>query len=93
MIKYINPNLLVVATVSPPSSARNLDSDNLTNQSVTEVTLTLSLLDTVTGKVVRRITHDGGVGPVHLAVIENFVIATYWNSEVNQEIIWVYCES
>eukprot|EP00808_Paulinella_micropora_P010476 g38498.t1 len=74
--KYMNPNLLVLATTrradpSPaliPSLKKELDP-----------AVTIYLIDVVTGHMLDRIYHKQCTGPVHMVIAENRVIYHYWN--------------
>ncbi|GIL85172.1 hypothetical protein Vretifemale_13572 [Volvox reticuliferus] len=69
--KYLNPNLLFVATGI--ANGMPLDSvaagvDNLSNE------VTVHLLDTVTGRILHRQSHPGARGPVTAVLTENAVL-------------------
>jgi hypothetical protein len=49
----------------------------------TECKLHITLLDTVSAKVVYRLQHEHATGPVHSALIENYLVYSYWNAKVN----------
>lgn len=59
MYKYISKNLLFVATVAPKASGHigSADPD--------EAWLVVYLIDTITGRILHRMTHHGAQGPVH----------------------------
>lgn len=59
MYKYISKNLLFVATVAPKAAG---DIGSVTPD---ESWLVVYLIDTVTGRVLHRMTHYGAQGPVH----------------------------
>lgn len=59
MYKYISKNLLFVATVSPKAS------DEFGMALPEESSLVVYLVDTVTGRILHRMTHHGSQGPVH----------------------------
>eukprot|EP00879_Flechtneria_rotunda_P012472 GHRR01013024.1.p1 GENE.GHRR01013024.1~~GHRR01013024.1.p1 ORF type:complete len:683 (+),score=278.61 GHRR01013024.1:59-2050(+) len=67
--KYVNPNLLFVATGSSPADAANVASDDRT--------ITVALLNTVTGGVLHQQVHRGAVGPVHAVASEHWVVYTF----------------
>lgn len=69
MYKYISKNLLFVATVAPKASGPIGSADP------EESWLIAYLIDTVTGRILHRMTHHGAQGPVHavsLLAIFNF---------------------
>lgn len=80
--KYLNPNLLVVATVraQPPPGAQIIPSV----KRPTDPCVTVYFIDGVTGVIMDRIVHRFGAGPVHLTQSENVVVYHYWNSQASQ---------
>lgn len=73
MYKYISKNLLFVATVAPKASGHigSADPD--------EAWLVVYLIDTITGRILHRMTHHGAQGPVHAVLSENWVVYHYFN--------------
>ncbi|XP_030753739.1 ER membrane protein complex subunit 1 [Sitophilus oryzae] len=63
--KYVNPNLLAVATISPDPMHHNV--------------LSIYLIDGVTGLVVYGTSHKRAKGPVHLVHSENWLVYSYFN--------------
>lgn len=63
MYKYLNPNLLAVATLSAPVKKASR--------------LSVQIVDTVRGAVLQHVTHDGVTGPVHLATAENWLLYSF----------------
>lgn len=59
MYKYISKNLIFVATVSPKASG------DIGSSTPEESGLVVYLIDTVTGRILHRMTHPGSQGPVH----------------------------
>lgn len=59
MYKYVSKNLLFVATVPPKASGE------IGTATPEESWLVVYLIDTVTGRVLHRMTHHGSQGPVH----------------------------
>lgn len=59
MYKYISKNLLFVATVAPKAAG---DIGSVTPD---ESWLVVYLVDTITGRILQRMTHYGSQGPVH----------------------------
>ena len=45
-------------------------------------TLFWTLVDTVTGKVIIRLHQESAALPVHAILLENHIVATYWNTKV-----------
>lgn len=41
-----------------------------------------TLVDTVTGKVILRLHQESAALPVHAILLENHIVATYWNTKV-----------
>jgi len=41
--------------------------------------LVVYLIDTVTGRILHRVTHHGSQGPVHAVFSENWVVYHYFN--------------
>lgn len=70
--RYINPNLLAIATAS-----RGYDESSSYIQNPPAVRL--YLLDGITGSVLRTIVQKDGEGPVRLHIVENIVLAAYFN--------------
>lgn len=59
MYKYVSKNVLFVATVSPKASG------DIGSSTPEESLLVVYLVDTITGRVLHRITHHGSQGPIH----------------------------
>ena len=75
MYKYISRNLLFVATVAPKASGE------IGSVTPEESWLVVYLIDTVTGRILHRVTHHGSQGPVravsshlfsHIGVISSY---------------------
>ena len=90
MLKYLNPHFVVVATVSSetggepyysPEAGNKLDSF-VNDVAAVSSTLTLYLIDTVSGKTILKTVHENGAAPVYAVIIENNIVATYWNCKV-----------
>ncbi|XP_078174655.1 uncharacterized protein LOC144568245 [Carex rostrata] len=73
MYKYISKNILFVATVSPKATG------GIGPAGPDEASLVAYLIDTVTGRILHRVTHQGAQGPVHAVVSENWVVYHYFN--------------
>ncbi|KAL5538788.1 hypothetical protein UlMin_043921 [Ulmus minor] len=90
LYKYISKNILFVATVSPKAS------DKIGTATPEESTLVVYLIDTITGRVLHRMTHHGAQGPVHAVFSENWVVYHYFNLRAHRfemSVIEIYDES
>ncbi|XP_066948980.1 ER membrane protein complex subunit 1 [Macrobrachium rosenbergii] len=67
LYKYVNPNLAVVITQGY---------DHITKNS-----MTLYLVDTVTGAVIESVSHKKVSGPIHIVHSENWVVYTLFNDK------------
>jgi hypothetical protein len=63
---YLNPNLLFVATGTPPADAARMSPE--------QQQVSITLLNTVTGGVLHQQLHSGCAGPVHAVVSQNWVV-------------------
>ena len=66
MYKYISKNLLFIATVAPQAAG---DIGSVTPD---ESWLVVYLVDTITGRILHRMTHYGSQGPVHAVSLPVF---------------------
>ncbi|PQM34223.1 hypothetical protein Pyn_29537 [Prunus yedoensis var. nudiflora] len=90
MFKYISKNLLFVATVAPKGSGP------IGTATPEESWLTVYLIDTVTGRILHRMTHHGSQGPVHAVFSENWVVYHYFNLRAHRyemSVIEIYDQS
>ena len=79
LLKYLNPNLLVVASTN---DGRSESSDSKPVKSVT-----IHVIDAVSGRTLDTRTHRAATGPVNVIMHENWVQYTYWNHKTKvQEI-------
>ncbi|KAK3852368.1 hypothetical protein Pcinc_041045 [Petrolisthes cinctipes] len=67
LYKYVNPNLAVVTTQGYDHLNKN--------------TLTLYLVDTVSGAVIESVNHKKVSGPIHVVHSENWVVYTFFNDK------------
>ena len=67
--KYINRNLLAVGVALPAQG------------DFTSCSLHVLLVDTVTGRVVHSVTHEGGKAPLTLLLGESWLVYHYWASK------------
>ncbi|KAL3825828.1 hypothetical protein ACJIZ3_021857 [Penstemon smallii] len=73
MYKFISKNLLFLATVAPKADGP------IGSVMPEESSLVIYLIDTVTGRILHRVTHHGSQGPVHAVFSENWVVYHYFN--------------
>lgn len=71
--RYLNPNLLFVATGPSPSASGQVSPD--------EQSVSVTILNTVTGGVLHTQVHQGCAGPVHAVVSENWIVYVMRNLE------------
>jgi len=91
--KYLNPNLIAVATVrsGSPSGAKWMKSPSSSSSSTSSgphsrdssSSVVLYLIDAVSGKIIHRISQKNAHGPVHLVASENMIVAHYFNTKAN----------
>ncbi|XP_063985411.1 ER membrane protein complex subunit 1 isoform X2 [Diachasmimorpha longicaudata] len=67
LYKYINPNLVAVVTQGVGSTLKN--------------TITLYLLDVVSGAMIFSIVHKRVRGPIHIVHSENWLVYSYYNDK------------
>ncbi|XP_076938964.1 uncharacterized protein LOC143607381 [Bidens hawaiensis] len=90
MYKYISKNMVFVATVSPKASGP------IGSATPDESALVVYLVDTVTGRILHRMTHLGSQGPVHAVLSENWVVYHYFNLRAHRyemSVIEIYDQS
>ncbi|XP_017983166.1 PREDICTED: ER membrane protein complex subunit 1 isoform X2 [Theobroma cacao] len=90
MYKYLSRNLLFVATAAPKASGE------IGSVTPEESWLVAYLIDTVTGRILHRVTHHGSQGPVHAVFSENWVVYHYFNLRVHRyemSVIEIYDQS
>ncbi|KAL3532016.1 hypothetical protein ACH5RR_005537 [Cinchona calisaya] len=90
MYKYISKNLLFVVTVAPKAAG---DIGSVTPD---ESWLVVYLVDTITGRILHRMTHYGSQGPVHVVFSENWVVYHYFNLRAHRyemSVIEIYDQS
>lgn len=51
---------------------------------VSSCKLHISLVDTVSGKLLYRMTHEHSTGPVHATLFENMLAYTFWNAQLKR---------
>nr|GMD26961.1 ER membrane protein complex subunit 1-like [Ipomoea batatas] len=90
MYKYISKNMLFVATVAPKAAG------DIGSVIPDESWLIVYLIDTVTGRILHRMTHQGSQGPVHAVLGENWVVYHYFNLRAHRyemSVIEIYDQS
>lgn len=76
LMKYLNPHLIAVATLEQKELGA---ADDI---------LIVTLIDTVTGRIVRTYKHRDATTPVHLVRSENWAFCSYWNQGAQRTEIW-----
>jgi hypothetical protein len=86
LLKYSNPATMLVSSLI--GSKKSVETEFYQPEEGSNVTassngamLVLTLLDIVSGNVIKRITHPSAALPVRTLLVENTIIATYWNSQ------------
>jgi len=84
--KYLNPNLIIVATSSSGSTAQMTDDDTTGSDEISvseseNYVITIYLIDTISGNIVYRIEHRHATGPLQIVHAENWVVAYFWNTK------------
>ncbi|KAK2446230.1 ER membrane protein complex subunit [Trifolium repens] len=90
MYKYISKNILFVANAAPKASGE------IGTATPEEALLVIYIIDTVTGRILHRMTHHGCQGPVHAVFSENWVVYHYFNLRAHRHemsVIEVYDQS
>lgn len=90
MYKYVSKHLIFVATVSPKASG------SIGTVTPDESALVIYLIDTVTGRILHRVTHHGAQGPIHAVLSENWVVYHYFNLRAHRyemSVIEIYDQS
>lgn len=70
LYKYINPNLVAIATHGPDS--------------IHKYVLNIHLIDAVSGAIVSSLTHRRVKGPFQLIHSENWLVYSYFNEKVRR---------
>ncbi|KAL8526206.1 hypothetical protein ACS0TY_015431 [Phlomoides rotata] len=73
MYKYISKNLLFLATVVPKAVGP------IGSVTPDESSMVVYVIDTVTGRILHRVTHHGSQGPIHAVFSENWIVYHYFN--------------
>jgi len=84
LVRYLNPNMVAIVTggIGPVRVVQNTSS----TESVTTVSevysLHLSIVDSVSSKVIYRTNIEDAESPVSISIVENSIVTTYWNAKV-----------
>lgn len=73
--KYLNPNMLALATMSPYARG--------------SANLTIYLIDTIKGAIITKVVHTGVFGAVHLTQSANWVVYHYRNRKAKRNEIGI----
>ncbi|CAM6116723.1 unnamed protein product [Calypogeia fissa] len=73
LYKFLSKNLIFVATVTPKAAL------HIGDATPEEAGLVAYLIDTVTGRIIHRVSHPSMQGPVHAVFSENWVVYHYFN--------------
>ncbi|KAF6164457.1 hypothetical protein GIB67_025283 [Kingdonia uniflora] len=90
MYKFISKNLLFVATVTPKAAGE------IGSATPEEASLVVYLINTITGRILHRVTHHGSQGPVKAVFSENWVVYHYFNLRAHRyemSVIEIYDQS
>ncbi|KAG7601940.1 putative transcription factor WD40-like family [Arabidopsis thaliana] len=90
LYKYVSRNLLFVATVSPKGAGE------IGSVTPEESSLVVYLIDTITGRILHRLSHQGCQGPVHAVFSENWVVYHYFNIRAHKyevTVVEIYDQS
>ena len=74
LIKYVNPHLLAVVSVAKACATADDGTD----------TLSVMVIDTVSGRVRARVRHRTACGPAHAVMSDNWVVYSYWNAKARR---------
>jgi len=83
LLKYSNPHTLLVATVSPPAAAFPYYNPK-DDAEASAIRLHVSLIDSVSARIIYRGTIESGSAPVHAVLVENNLVVTYWNAKAKR---------
>lgn len=64
MYKYVSNNLLFIATASPKASGE------IGTATPEDSAMFVYIIDTITGRILHRVTHYGSQGPVHAVSLQ-----------------------
>jgi hypothetical protein len=100
LLKYLNPHMLVVITASGDRVAAGAAREGERGLTATGAgaskagkkagekeapkTITVHLIDSVSGDIVHRTTHSNAAGPISSVRSENWVFYSYWNTKARR---------
>ncbi|XP_009597396.1 uncharacterized protein LOC107826073 [Nicotiana tabacum] len=90
LYKYISKNVLFLATVTPKAIG------DIGSVIPEDSWLFVYLVDTITGRVLHRMSHHGCQGPVHAVFSENWVVYHYFNLRAHRyemSVVEIYDQS
>lgn len=106
LYKYINPNLVAIATQGPDSIHKCKLGLFLVSMEIecwcsypVDI-LNIHLIDVVSGAIVTSLTHRRAKGPIHMVHSENWLVYSYYNDKVRRteiskanSFLWMTIES
>jgi hypothetical protein len=78
LFKYLNPNLLVVATVRIIDEKGNFSTVSAIKKG-SDPSVNMYFIDIITGKIIEKLVHKGCTGPIALVSTENILVYSYFN--------------
>ncbi|CAH9145300.1 unnamed protein product [Cuscuta epithymum] len=90
MYKYVSKNMIFVAAVTPKAAG------DIGSAIPDESCLVVYLIDTVNGRILHRMVHQGSQGPVNAVLSENWVVYHYFNLRAHRyemSVIEIYDQS
>ena len=75
LLKYLNPHSVLIITATNGVSDISEESKSILN---------VYYIDTISGKIIYRTSHEFGSSPVHSVVVENICIYSYWNTHAKR---------
>lgn len=92
LYKYVNPNLIAIATFSLDAihkckkylNKNQSTVDVANNQFIFVDIINVHLIDVVSGYVVQSLTHKRAKGPLHMVHSENWLVYSYYNDKVRR---------
>ena len=81
MYKYISKNILFVATVAPKASGE------IGSATPEEAWLYAYLIDTVSGRILHRVSHQGAQGPIHAVRWHFFSVSLFSTMHLHIQVL------
>jgi hypothetical protein len=75
LLKYLNPHSVLIITAAKTTSDISEEEKSILN---------VYYIDTISGKIIYRTSHEFGSAPVRSVVVENMCIYSYWNSNAKR---------